>query len=234
MVLSGSNVYSGAIRRRGQCGLCDVSFLDPYYLSLLLFPCPQAIVRYRRLIGCRYVVFEPIWANLLKIISPKILRTYRPFLTKLWSSESPPSFMVQCRRQRILESRADIVVSSTTFVWGILTLGTAWAKNYQQLMAIRVLLGVFEGESSSSWKDASCRVATDISRSRSIPLYHHVSPSHDIFFWPGSFSYLLLPSPASSFLVLPSSPPHPWSFLSAFLLFLGLPPALLLPPTPSP
>ncbi|KAI9634393.1 major facilitator superfamily domain-containing protein [Dioszegia hungarica] len=55
-----------------------------------------------------YVVCEPIWANLLKILSPKI------------------------------------VLSGTTLVWGGLTLGTAWAKNYQHLMAIRVLLGVFE------------------------------------------------------------------------------------------
>lgn len=68
---------------------------------------------------------EPIWANLLKILSPKIV-------CKLKCSST----------------HADVSVSGTTLVWGGLTLGTAWAKNYQHLMAIRVLLGVFEGMSA--------------------------------------------------------------------------------------
>jgi MFS family permease len=57
-----------------------------------------------------YVVFEPVWANLLKIMSPKVL------------------------------------LSFSTLVWGTLTIATAWATTYEHLIAIRVLLGMFEGE----------------------------------------------------------------------------------------
>ncbi|ORY35062.1 major facilitator superfamily domain-containing protein [Naematelia encephala] len=55
-----------------------------------------------------YVVFEPVWAVLMKIITPKILLT------------------------------------GCTICWSALCLGTAFIKNYPQLMAIRVLLGLFE------------------------------------------------------------------------------------------
>jgi len=53
-----------------------------------------------------YVVFEPIWTVLLKIVTPKILLT------------------------------------SSCACWAVLTIGTAFAKNFDQLAAIRVLLGM--------------------------------------------------------------------------------------------
>lgn len=35
-------------------------------------------------------------------------------------------------------------VSASCLTWGAITMGTAWAKEYTHLIAIRVLLGVFE------------------------------------------------------------------------------------------
>lgn len=75
-----------------------------------------------------YVVFEPVWANLLKILSPRYLR-------------KSLSTTLSCFG--LLTYR---IVSGTTFCWGVLTLSTAWAGSYEHLIAIRVLLGVFEGE----------------------------------------------------------------------------------------
>ncbi|KAL7418642.1 High-affinity nicotinic acid transporter [Cryptotrichosporon argae] len=55
-----------------------------------------------------YVIFEPVYAVLLKIISPRILLTI------------------------------------TTLCWSSLTIGGAFIKNYDQLIAVRVLLGATE------------------------------------------------------------------------------------------
>ncbi|RDW89671.1 MFS general substrate transporter-52 [Coleophoma cylindrospora] len=55
-----------------------------------------------------YVIFEPLWSILLKILTPKILLTV------------------------------------STAAWAALTIGTAFTKNFQQLAAVRVLLGTFE------------------------------------------------------------------------------------------
>ncbi|WRT68164.1 uncharacterized protein IL334_005139 [Kwoniella shivajii] len=55
-----------------------------------------------------YVTFEPVYANLLKIITPKIL------------------------------------LSVSTFCWGVLTIATAWSTNYHGLITIRILLGATE------------------------------------------------------------------------------------------
>ncbi|KAK8864132.1 hypothetical protein IAR55_001378 [Kwoniella newhampshirensis] len=55
-----------------------------------------------------YVVFEPIWTTLLKIITPRYLLT------------------------------------ASTICWSAITIGTAFVKNFDQLVACRVLLGAFE------------------------------------------------------------------------------------------
>jgi MFS family permease len=55
-----------------------------------------------------YVVFEPVWTVLLKILTPKYLLT------------------------------------ASTICWGALTIGTAFVKNFDQLAAVRVLLGAVE------------------------------------------------------------------------------------------
>ncbi|RSH95815.1 hypothetical protein EHS25_000908 [Saitozyma podzolica] len=55
-----------------------------------------------------YVTFEPVYANLLKIVTPKIL------------------------------------LSLSTVCWGVLTIATAFAKNYHGLLSIRILLGTTE------------------------------------------------------------------------------------------
>ncbi|WWD18844.1 hypothetical protein CI109_103299 [Kwoniella shandongensis] len=55
-----------------------------------------------------YVVFEPVWTTLLKIITPRYLLT------------------------------------ASTICWSSITIGTAFVKNYDQLIACRVLLGAFE------------------------------------------------------------------------------------------
>ncbi|KAE8445629.1 hypothetical protein EG329_013263 [Mollisiaceae sp. DMI_Dod_QoI] len=55
-----------------------------------------------------YVVFEPIWTILLKILTPKRLMT------------------------------------ASTVAWAALTIGTAFTKNFDQLAAVRVLLGAVE------------------------------------------------------------------------------------------
>ncbi|KUJ14691.1 MFS general substrate transporter [Mollisia scopiformis] len=55
-----------------------------------------------------YVVFEPIWTVLLKILTPKFLMT------------------------------------ASTLGWAALTIGTAFTKNFDQLAAVRVLLGAVE------------------------------------------------------------------------------------------
>ncbi|WVQ73492.1 hypothetical protein IAR50_003064 [Cryptococcus sp. DSM 104548] len=55
-----------------------------------------------------YVVFEPFWTVLLKIVTPRYLLT------------------------------------ATTLCWAALTIGSAFIKNYDQLIAVRVLLGAFE------------------------------------------------------------------------------------------
>lgn len=55
-----------------------------------------------------YVFFEPVWTNLLKIVTPRIL------------------------------------MATSTLCWGILTLGTGFTKNFNDLVAVRVLLGVAE------------------------------------------------------------------------------------------
>lgn len=81
-----------------------------------------------------YVVFEPVWANLLKILSPRYLCT--PSLDR----------SICLLLAEIAELTLD-TVSGTTFCWGVLTLCTAWADSYEHLIAIRVLLGVFEGAS---------------------------------------------------------------------------------------
>ncbi|OXH22188.1 high-affinity nicotinic acid transporter [Cryptococcus neoformans] len=55
-----------------------------------------------------YVVFEPFWTVLLKIIKPRYLLT------------------------------------ATTLCWASITIGSAFIKNYDQLLAVRILLGAFE------------------------------------------------------------------------------------------
>lgn len=76
-----------------------------------------------------YVVFEPFWANMLKILSPRYLCEY----CLGCSSRGPLTYLV----------------SGTTFCWGLLTLCTAWAGTYEHMIVLRVLLGVFEGILSS-------------------------------------------------------------------------------------
>jgi hypothetical protein len=44
----------------------------------------------------------------------------------------------------------DDAVSGCTVAWGTLTIATAWAGNFHGLVALRVLLGVFEGRSALS------------------------------------------------------------------------------------
>ena len=71
----------------------------------------------------RYVFFEPVWSNLLKILTAKVVCT-----------SSPPRFLRRLTKQ----------VSFSTLCWGVLTLATAWAGNYGNLILIRILLGIFE------------------------------------------------------------------------------------------
>ena len=60
---------------------------------------------------------------------------------------------------------ADMIVSGCTLIWGTLTLCTAWAGNYSHMIAIRLLLGFFEGTSSSILHTVLSHVAHIIAQS---------------------------------------------------------------------
>jgi MFS family permease len=55
-----------------------------------------------------YIIFEPVWNILLKILTPKILLT------------------------------------CSVLAWSVLTIGGAFIKQYPQLIAVRVILGIAE------------------------------------------------------------------------------------------
>lgn len=73
------------------------------------------------------------------------LSLYGPICSRSYLLDTYVSDKSKCCSHRLTHS-----VSGTTFCWGILTLCTAWAGSYEHLIAIRILLGVFEGMSCIS------------------------------------------------------------------------------------
>lgn len=69
-----------------------------------------------------------------------------------------------------------ILLSASTLAWGVLTIGTAFVKNFHDLIAVRVLLGVAEaGESRGSSLLGGTSRSFDRRRRRIISLCKHVS-----------------------------------------------------------
>jgi len=42
------------------------------------------------------------------------------------------------------KSRPSLFIGAFVFIWGVVSLCTAWVKTYHQLLAVRVLLGLVE------------------------------------------------------------------------------------------